>query len=590
MEEDLPRKLAAILYADVAGYSRLTGEDEDGTHRLLRSYLAQITSSIESHQGRVVHYAGDAVLADFGTVIDAMNCAIHIQRQLRTLNDEWPQEKRVQFRIGVNLGDVIVDQNEIYGDGVNVAARLQTLAEPGGVCVSDSVRTALGNKLSLKLHDLGLNEVKNIAEPVRAWQWVVDEETETFTEPHRKRAMDLTDMPTIAVMSFENLSEDHAMDSFADGITDELITAFSRQTGMKVLSRGSTLPFKRAIDIEKLGSELGVHYLLEGSVRKAGQRVRISARLVDVETGNDLWGEQYDGEVEDVFALQDELRLGIVAAARSQIHMKDAQRVRDLPESELNDGELLALASKRMQSWGVDNYREAARLLHIVNQRSPDNPMALAMSASCVLLVNGYDYKAVEPAEVDRAFALIDKSVQLNEESDYAHYVRGKLLLWLRHEHDLAMAEAERALELNPNYTYGYALLGFVVLCRGEAERGIELIDKALAADPRRAGNADFYQQIAVGQFLLEQYATAIQWSEKAAQRMGYTVPLRLALASYHALLGELDAARNQMQAALKEAPAATIGNVQTPPLKNPDDVARFQKGLSKAGLQEEPM
>lgn len=584
MEDRLPRKLAAILYADVAGYSRLTGADEDGTHRLLRDHLELISSSIESHNGRVVHYAGDAVLADFDTVIDAVSCAIYIQGELKRRNQALPEERRVQFRIGVNLGDVIVDQEEIYGDGVNVAARLQGLAEPGGVCISDAVRVALGNRLPLTYHDLGQQHVKNISQPIRAWQWSDNDGSPTPAPHHQTKNTDEAYSPKIAVLPFENLTGGPDMDGFANGLTDELITAFSRQTGMKVLSRRSTLPIKDKFDGGKLGQELGVHYLLEGSVRQNGKRVRVAARLMDADTGNDLWGEQYDGNVDDVFALQDEVRLSIVAAVRSQIHVKDAYRVRDLPENELTEGELLALASQRMQTLGLENCQDAARLLRIVIERSPANPMALAMSASCVLLENEYDYKPIARSETERAFKLVDKSIQINEESDYAHYVRGKLLLQVRRQHELAIEEAERALELNPNYTYGYALLGYATICRGDPKRGISLIEKVLRADPRRAGNADFYPLIAVGCFLLEEYTDAIQWVEKAAQRKGYTPQFCVALASYHALAGQADAARTYVNTGIQLAPEATIHNLHIPPLRSVDDKERFLDGLRKAG------
>jgi tetratricopeptide (TPR) repeat protein len=326
--------------------------------------------------------------------------------------------------------------------------------------------------------------------------------------------------------------------------------------------------------------------VLQGSVRNAGNRIRVATQLVEANTGNHLWGDQFDGELEDVFSLQDEVTFSIVSATRTQIHVKDANRVRDVSEDQLSDNELLALASQRMQSIGVKDQREAARLSGLVVQRSPRNAMALAMLASCVLLENEYDYKAVSEQDSARAFDLIDRSVQINEESDYAHFVRGRLLLQVRREHDLAIAEAERALELNPNYPYAYALLGYATVCRGDPGRGIPLIEKALHADPRRA-RAAYLEYLAIGNFLSENYAVALKQAENAAQRAGYLPYLRILLAVLHALLGQTEKAHAQVQAVLEAAPDAAIRLIRRPPFKNEMDVDRFLGGLRKAGFPE---
>ena len=587
MSGNLPRKLAAILYADVAGYSRLTGADEDGTHRVLREYLRLVSTRIEEHNGRVVHFAGDAVLADFATVLDAVTCASAIQYELTDRNREHAPERQVLFRIGVNLGDVIVDGGEIYGDGVNVAARLQSIAQPGGISISHSVHTALGAKAPLHFEDMGEQRVKNIASPVRAWQWVPD--SVTIGPRASKLVSDDGSEPVIAVLPLQNLTGDAEMSSLGDGIAEEIITAFSRQSGIQVLSRGSTgILCDQSGDRAEQARRLGAHYLIEGSVRNAASRVRVAVRLVDTLTGNDLWGEQYDRDTEDLFVLQDELRLNIVSAVRNQIHVKDAQRVRDLPEQNLTDGELLALASQRTQALGVENYHDAARILRIVTERSPDNAMALAMSASCIALLNEYDYRTLSNDEADRAFELIDRAVRLNDESDYAHYVRGKLLLGVRHDHDLAISEADRSLELNPDYTYGLALLGYATACKGDTETGIALIEKALRADPRRAGAVDFCQYAGIAEFVAGHYESAIRWLESARQGVGQTPKLCFVLASSYAQLGHLEKASGFVDTALAQAGDARIEDIQTPPFARAQDEARFFDGLHQAGLLEE--
>ena len=271
MEDRLPRKLAAIFYTDVAGYSRLTGENEDATHRALSEYLDLISATVESNGGQVMHYAGDAVLAKFEAVVDAMSAAIGIQNELKSRNKDLPEERRVEFRIGVNSGDVIEDRGDIYGDGVNVAARLEGLAEPGGICISESVRTALGNKLSLNYDDIGKQEVKNITEPVQAYRVVTEEKEEAATMSPETPSLDLPEEPSIAVLPFTNMSGDPEQEYFSDGITEDIITALSRISGLLVIARNSTMVYKgKAVDVKQVGKEQGVHYVLEGSVRKGG--------------------------------------------------------------------------------------------------------------------------------------------------------------------------------------------------------------------------------------------------------------------------------------------------------------------------------
>jgi TolB-like protein/class 3 adenylate cyclase len=358
--ERLPRKLAAILYADVAGYSRLTGEDEDGTHRRLSQYLDLISNTIEQHGGRVIHYAGDAVLAMFDAVVDALSCAAYLQQLLGSRNENLSDERKVEFRIGVNMGDVIEDRNDIYGEGVNVAARLEGLAKPGGICVSEAVRTAVGRKLPLEYEFLGEQEVKNISEPVRAyharlrpgdelpaprrisassppsprrrgfmatmgilalvvaavagliyWQpWLSQENPGMVVQT----TLPLPERPSIVVLPFSNLSDDSQQEYFADGMTDDLITDLSKISGLFVIARNSAFTYKgRNVNVQKVGDELGVKYVLEGSVRRSGDQVRINAQLIDANSGGHLWAERYDGSMTDVFALQDQVTRKIIA-------------------------------------------------------------------------------------------------------------------------------------------------------------------------------------------------------------------------------------------------------------------------------------
>ena len=359
--QPLQHKLAAILYADVAGYSRLTGEDEDGTHRILSAYLDTFAAAIQAHHGTVKHYAGDAVLADFVTVTDALTCAVAIQGEFKQRNEALPEAKRVQFRIGVNLGEVIVDRGEVYGNGVNVAARLESLAEPGGICVSGSVVDTIGTMLPLSYEYRGEHTVKNIDKPVRAyrirpagergtqpirpgssatsrlprktllasvavllaaagaigaWQYTMRHDpSPTQLSAGPVPALPLPDKPSIAVLPFVNMSGDKEQEYFSDGMTEDLITSLSKLSGLFVIARNSVFTYKgRAVKPEQISRELGVRYILEGSVRKADNHVRITAQLIDATKGYHLWAENYDGELKDIFALQDGITRQIVAA------------------------------------------------------------------------------------------------------------------------------------------------------------------------------------------------------------------------------------------------------------------------------------
>ena len=314
-EKWLPRKLSAILCADVVGYSRLASEDEEGTHRRLRENLDLISNEVFQHQGKVINFAGDAVLADFGTVIDALSCAIRVQNMFDTHNADLPDDRKILFRIGINLGEVITDRDNIYGDGVNVAARLEGLAEPGGVCISDAARSAVGSKLPLEYEFMGEQSVKNLKTPIRAYQVRFRSQASAETVATGNPQLELPDKPSIAVLSFTNMSGDPEQEYFADGISEDIITDLSKITSLFVIARNSSFAYKgKSVDIPTIARELGVQFVLEGSVRRGGDRVRINAQLIDAQTGGHLWAERYDRDLTDIFAVQDEVTASIVQA------------------------------------------------------------------------------------------------------------------------------------------------------------------------------------------------------------------------------------------------------------------------------------
>ena len=321
------RKLVAILYADIAGYSRLTAEDEEGTHRTLRACLDAITSHIQVRNGRVVHYAGDAVLAEFGTVTEALSCAVDVQRDLKAQNKDLPDDRKAEFRIGINLGEVIIDQDEIHGHGVNIAARLESLAEPGGICISDAVRQSVQGKLDLALEDLGEQEVKNIRGPVRAYRVLMSSTEASKAAPPKTPALEFPGEPSLAVLPFINMNDDAEQEYFSNGITEDIITGLCRFRELFVIAHHSSFVFKgQSVDITEVAKKLGVRYVLKGSVRKTGNRVRVTAQLVDGVAGNHVWADRYDHDLENVFLVQDDVTQKILCAVTGRLEDADEER------------------------------------------------------------------------------------------------------------------------------------------------------------------------------------------------------------------------------------------------------------------------
>ena len=379
MDKRLPRKLAAILYADVAGYSRLTGDDEDATHKALSQYLDLMTLTIQTHHGDVMHFAGDAVLARFEAVVDAVSAAIAIQEQLREQNANLPESRQLQFRIGVNLGDVIEDRGDIYGDGVNIAARLEALADPGGICVSDAVRSAVGKNLGLVYEDMGEQQVKNIEEAVRAFRIVVDT-GKSQSAPVKTTTLVIPDEPSIAVLPFTNMSNDPEQEFFSDGITEDIITALSKVSSFMVVARNSTFIYKnQAVNIKQVGRDQGVRHVLEGSVRKSGGRVRITAQLIDATTGQHKWAERYDRDLEDIFAVQDEITRNIVAELDIHLLAGEEARFWSSGTENLEAWEYFRRARYLFGSYQTENLPEVKQLVQKALDLDPEYASAWAL-------------------------------------------------------------------------------------------------------------------------------------------------------------------------------------------------------------------
>ena len=588
MEERFPRRLAAILYADVAGYSRLTGEDEDATHRTLSEYLDLVAHTIESHRGQVMHYAGDAVLAKFDAVVDAMSAAVDIQNGLKTRNENLPDERKVQFRIGVNSGDVIEDRGDIYGDGVNVAARLESLPEPGGICISDAVRSAVGKKLNLDYEDMGEQEVKNIAEPVRAYRVVMEEKVEpTITSPEAS-GLELPDKPSIAVLPFDNLSGDPDQEYFSDGIAEDIITGLSRYRWFFVIARNSSFTYKgRAVDVKLVAHELGVRYVLEGSVRKAGNRVRVNAQLIDAVAGHHIWAERYDREVEDIFAVQDGITESIVTAIEPELGAVERERARRKPPDSLDAWDLYQRGLWHFYGRPTrDSVAEAKRLFERACDRDSGFAAAYADLAWAHTISVTLGLTDNSDASLEEAVRSAEKAVALDARDPGARVALGRVYL-LRLAHDRAIAEMQAALELNPSFARAYNGLGMALLFGGRPEESIPQFETAIRMNPRAPNSWTNPQMLAHAHLNMGQYEKAMEWSEKAVQQPNAPfMPFVIATAIL-GHLGRIDEASAMLTEVEKRNSgfsADTIRNT-TGLYGRHSGADRIIEGLHKAGL-----
>lgn len=621
--ENLERKLTAILYADVAGYSRLTGQDEVGTHRTLSRYLDIITGEIEGREGRVVHFAGDAVLAEFASVMASFETAVAIQAQLRGLNADLAPESRLEFRIGLNLGEVIVDRNDIYGDGVNVAARLESLADPGGICVSATVHEQIEGSVDILFEDMGAKSVKNIARPVRCYRallrpedargmprgiwrgiparigivvvaaalmtgaaawWMNRPQMETASMD--RMALPLPAKPSIAVLPFVNLSQDAKDDYFVDGMTDDLITDLSKISGLFVIARNSVFTYKgRAVKIQEVAEELGVRYVLEGSVRKANRQVRINAQLIDALQGSHVWAERFDRPLDDIFKLQDEVVGEIVSALSVELSPRDhAATIGSEAPPNMEAYEFLLRGLELRSRFNWNDFLEARDMFRKALEHDKDYARA------DIELGNLY-YEAWRVWGEDKAANLretitfAERAATLDPRSARPH-----VLLALAHkflgEHDVAERAARRALDLGPTDATALAGLADYLRLSGNPEQAIELMRQAMRRDPYFP---PFYLAwLGHAYFMTGNYTDAVVTLRRGVERDASYVPFHLFLAATYASDNRTPEAKLAAAKVLELVPGFTLaGYAGFIGHRNRLDLDRDLAALRKAGLPE---
>ena len=589
MVERLPRKLAAILYADVAGYSRLTGDDEDATHRKLREYLDLISESVEQHRGRVMHYAGDAVLAMFDAVVDSLVCATHVQRDLQNRNHDLGDDRKVEFRIGVNLGDVIEDRGDIYGDGVNIAARLEALAAPGGICISDAVRAAVGKKLDLGYESMGDQEVKNIAEPVRAYQVMLDRAPDKTASSSETMSLKLPSKPSIAVLPFTNMSPDPEQEYFADGVTDDIITALSNVQSFFVIARNSTFTFKgQAVDVKKVGRDLGVQYVMEGSVRRAGNRVRITAQLLDAATGTHVWAERFDRALVDIFDLQDEVTESVVGAIEPHLNRAEFERIREKRPESLDAYDYTLRGLSMMNNLTPGDAADALKLFRKAIEADPRYARAYVCASWCYR--RHVQLRGMTLSDEDRAesISLAETAVALDGTDPYVLWQAGLTAGLVADDPTTMTTLIERSLSINGNSTRAWSANAMLRCILGQPEDAIPAAERAIRMSPVDPSMWVPYGILANAYMQQAQYEEAASWAAKSLAQH------RLNLPAYHVLGASCVHIERQAEAAnavkqLRELdPELTISRLKnTYPVARYRNLDAFLEGLSRAGLPE---
>jgi adenylate cyclase len=626
--QSFKRKLTAILSADVKGYSRLMGEDEDATVRTLTAYREAIASLIQQHRGRVVDVPGDNVLAEFASVVDGLRCAWDVQQEIKARNDNLPEDRRMNFRIGVNLGDVIEEGERIYGDGVNIAARLEGLAEEGGICLSGTAYDQVKNKLPFRYEYHGEQTVKNIKEPVRVYRVVMKAEAaakiypETraglgrwrwaalavaavlfvaagalairdFLLPHSppsvKKASEvigglaLPDKPSIAILPFANLSNDSQQEYFSDGITNDIITDLSKFRELFVIASNTVFTYKgKPINVKDVGRGLGVKYVLEGSVQRASDKVRVNAQLIDATTGHHLWAERYDRALQDLFAVQDEIVQSIVTTLGVKIDKAERARAIRKDTESLEAYDYVLRGSEYLSRYTRSANLKARQMFEKAIALDPEYANAYVALGWSYYTDADYGWTEFPDRALQQAYDYAQKSLSLDEYNSSAHRLFGQVYIRLT-QYDLAISELQQAIELNPNDARSYSSLGFVMLYEGRTDEAIQSLETALRFDRNISPGTSM--ELGIAYYLKGRYDDAVNVLHQGLSRKPDFMGIHIALAATYAQMGRSVDARSAAQEALRLYPFFELDSYGTA-FRNREDREKIVDGLRKAGLK----
>ena len=581
----MERRLAAILAADVVGYSRLMGLDEEGTLAALKAHRRElIDPKVAEHRGRFVKLTGDGALIEFASAVDALRCAVEMQRGMAERNTETPADRRIVFRIGINVGDIIVDENDIFGDGVNVAARLEGIAEPGGICISRTVHDQIGNRLDVSFSDMGEQALKNIDHAVRAFRVGIGAEAALASHPGPPSRKQPDDRPSIAVLAFNNMSGDSEQEYFSDGISEDIITDLSKLPGLHVIARNSSFAYKgRAVDVTQVGRDLGVRYVLEGSVRKAGNRVRVTGQLIDAPTGAHVWADRYDRDLTDIFAVQDELTQEIISALKIRLTPEQQDRRTRKRTIDVQAYNLFLRGREQALMLSGSNNIEARRLLERAIAIEPEYGAAHAFLAFTHLNDYVMDRIRVGVDFLDGVLERVELAIAMDEEDPYPHYVHALTLLWKR-DYDRAMAAANRCKELSPSSAEGYLETASIQFYSGHPEASLESLKEYMRLDPLYPEIALYF--VAQAQEALGEYEAAISTLKRRLERNPTSETSYALLAACYGHLGRHDESRAAWEEVMRIAPDFSINRRrQLLPFKDPAMFERRLEGMRKAGI-----
>ena len=587
-EEGLKRRLTTILAADVVGYSRLMAADESGTLAQLKTHRKELIEpkSAEYH-GRVVKLKGDGTLMEFGSVVDAVNFAVDFQRAMAGRNVDVPEDRQVTYRIGINIGDIIVEGDDIYGDGVNIAARLEGMAEPGGICVARNVYNQVKSKVEASFEDLGEKEVKNIPEPLRVYRVATERLPSAATSPATK-PLPLPDKPSIAVLPFTNMSGDPEQEYFSDGITEDVITELSRFHALTVIARNSSFQYKgQSPNIQNVGAELSVRYVLEGSVRKAGNRVRVTAQLIDTASGGHIWADRFDRDLSDIFEVQDEITQRIVASVAPGIVSAEMQKAKRKDVSTLDAWDRIMRAHWHLARFTMEDNAEARKLLTQAAQIEPDSALALGDLAMIHTFDAIWNWGISRDQSLAAAKEAARRAVAIDENNAWGHIALGVVETFSGH-HDEAVRRLERATGISPNDPNAHGHLGFALALAGESEKANSELEEAIRLSPRDPFLAFWFMSRAASAFAAECHKETIEWCHKTIEENPRFPGAYRILAATYGNLDEIDQAKEALAELLHQMPGLTVAATREQvPWKRPEHAERYLKGLRKAGLPE---
>jgi adenylate cyclase len=587
-EERVQRRLAAIMAADAVGYSRMMGRDEAGTLARLKSLRSEfLHPKVAEYGGRIVKTTGDGTLIEFPSAVDAVSNAVDVQRGMAVRNASLPEDQQIQIRIGINVGDIIVDHEDIYGDGVNVAARLESIAEPGGICVSSIVNESVGNRVDVAFTDGGEVRVKNIDRLIRVWKWRPDADPSSNQPGPKTAAPALPDKPSLAVLPFTNMSGDPEQEYFADGIAEDIITELSRLPWFFVIARNSSFSFKgKAVDVKKIGAELGVAYVLEGSVRKAGNRLRINAQLIDAATGNHVWAARYDREIADIFDIQDKINQAIIGAVAPEFVSAELKRTRQKDPADLSAWECVMRGRAHVWKFGREDSLIARRLFEQAMTLSPKSGLGASDLALVYFLDAFYGWGQSREQSLKDMIATAEKSAAADETDPLALTILAWSYLFAL-KWDLALATIDRAIALSPNFAPAIGIRGTILACADEIDAGIAAIEEAMRRSPRDGFMPFWLMGLYWAYHCLQDYEKAAATAQHSIRIAPENPTFRRQMAVAMHMLNCPDESKAALAEYLKLSPNATLDDARAIPSRNRTHVERFVDALKQMGVPE---